>query len=137
MFKLKPGGPPDVVWESKGKKSVMMNYWANSVEHQGYLYGLSGEFSEKIHLNCVDAKNGKLIWSRKDFGKASVTLADGHLFLVTKAGDLVLAPATPKGYEEKARVTLLGDNRSAATISNGRLFLRDKEHILCLDIRGK
>lgn len=141
MFKLKPGGPPDVVWESKGKKSVMMNYWANSVEHEGYLYGVSGEFSEKIHLNCVDAKSGKLIWSKKDFGKASLTLADGHLFMVTKPreengkGELVLAPATPKGYEEKARVPLLGDNRTAATISHGRLFLRDKEHILCLDIR--
>ena len=126
MFKLKGDSAPDVAWESKGKKSVMMNYWANSVEHEGYLYGVSGEFDKKIHLNCVDAKSGKLMWSKKDFGKASLTLANGHLFMVTKPreedskGELVLAPATPKGYEEKARVPLLGDNRTAATISNGR-----------------
>jgi outer membrane protein assembly factor BamB len=137
MFKLKGDAKPEVDWESKGKDSVMMNYWANAVEHEGYLYGLSGEFNKKIHLNCVDAKDGKLMWSRKDFGKASVTLADGHLFLVTKTGDLVLAAASPKKYEEKARLTPLGENRTAATISSGRLFLRDRENILCLDIQGK
>src|SRR5262245_57828716 len=125
MFDLKPDVAPKVAWESKGAGSVMMNYWANSVHHNGYLFGLSGEFDKKIHLNCVDAKNGKLMWSRKDFGKAAVTLADGHLFLVTKKGDLVLAAASPEKYEEKARVRLLGENRTAATIANGRLFLRD------------
>jgi outer membrane protein assembly factor BamB len=136
MYQLKPDGPPGIVWESQGPKSVMMNYWANSVLHDGHLYGMSGEFNKKIHLNCVDASSGKLIWSKQDFGKASVTLADGHLFLVTKKGDLVLAAASSKGYEEKGRVTLLGDNRTAATISNGKLFLRDKQNILCLDIAG-
>ncbi len=136
MFQLRPGAPPDVVWESKGKTSVMMNYWANAVLHQGYLYGVSGEYEAKMQLNCVEAATGNLKWSRKDFGKAAVTLADGHLFIVTKAGNLVLVPATPDGYQEKARITLLGDNRTAATISNGRLFLRDREHIFCLDISG-
>ncbi len=136
LYQLKADGPPALAWESKGKKSVLMNYWANSVLHEGHLYGLSGEFNQKIHLNCVNAQTGKLIWSKKDFGKAAVTLADGHLFLVSKAGDLVLASATPKGYDEKARVTLLGENRTAATIANGRLFLRDKQNILCLDIKG-
>jgi outer membrane protein assembly factor BamB len=137
MYQLKPDGPPGIIWKSQGPKSVMMNYWANSVLHDGRLYGMSGEFNKKIHLNCVDAATGKLIWSKQNFGKAAVTLADGHLFLVTKKeGDLVLAAASPKGYEEKGRVTLLGDNRTAATISNGRLFLRDKQNILCLDIAG-
>src|SRR4029079_1120840 len=95
LFQLKSNGPPQVLWESKGKNSVMINYWANSVHHDGYLYGLAGEFSKVIHLNCVDEKNAKLMWSKKDFGKASVTLADGHLYLVTKKGDLVLAAASP------------------------------------------
>jgi len=137
LLQLKGNGAPAVAWESKGKGSVMINYWANSVHHHGYLYGLAGEFSKVIHLNCVDAKTGKLMWSKKAFGKASVTLADGHLFLVTKKGDLVLAEATPKEYREKARVTPLGENRTAATISNGRLFLRDRENIMCLDVKGR
>ena len=64
--------------------------------------------ARRIDLNCVELKTGKLMWSKKDFGKGAVTLADGHLFITTKKGDLVLVPATPKKYEEKARVTLAG-----------------------------
>ncbi|MBI3411129.1 MAG: PQQ-binding-like beta-propeller repeat protein [Planctomycetes bacterium] len=134
MYKLKDAGQPEVVWESKGKKSVMMNYWANSVAHEGHLYGYSGQFDERIDLNCVEIKTGKLKWTQKDFGKGSVMLADGHLFMTTKKGDLVLAKATPEKYQEVARVTMLGENRTVPTLANGRLYLRDKEHILCLDV---
>ena len=93
MFKL-GGAAPKVLWESKGDKSVMMNYWANSVSFDGHLYGISGEFNEKkMDLNCVDLNTGKLKWSKKNFGKGAVTLADGHLFITTKKGDLVLVQA--------------------------------------------
>jgi outer membrane protein assembly factor BamB len=134
LYQLAASSAPKVVWESKGKKSVMANYWANSVAHEGHLYGLSGEFSDKIHLNCVDLKTGKLIWSRKDFGKGAITLADGHLFMTTKAGDLVLVEANPKGYQEKARVKMLGDNRTVPTIADGRMYLRDRQNILCVGV---
>jgi outer membrane protein assembly factor BamB len=137
MFRLSAGGAPEVAWESKGPTSVMINYWANSVEHQGYLYGLAGEFDKKIHLNCVDAKTGKLMWSQKDFGKGAITFADGHLFMTTKSGDLVLVRANPKMYDEKARVALLGENRTSPTIAEKRLYLRDRQNIYCLDIAGK
>jgi outer membrane protein assembly factor BamB len=137
MFRLSPGGAPEVVWQSKGKKGVMTNYWANSIAYEGYLYGLSGEFDKRIDLNCVDAKTGKLAWSQEDFGKGAITLADGHLFITTKKGDLVLARANPQKYEEKARVSLLGENRTVPTIAAKRLYLRDREHIYCLDIAGK
>ncbi len=134
MFKLKPDGPPEVVWESKGPKSVMLNYWANTVHHEGYLYGLSGEFSKRIDLHCVDAATGKVKWSQDDFGKGAITLADGHLFITTKKGDLVLVRATPERYEEKGRVMILGENRTVPTLSNKRLYLRDRERILCVDL---
>jgi outer membrane protein assembly factor BamB len=138
MFRLSPGGPPESIWKSEGgKNEVMTNYWANAVEQDGYLYGLSGEFSKKIHLNCVEAKSGKLMWSQKDFGKGAITLADGNLFITTKKGDLVLVRANPKQYEEKARIELLGENRTMPAIADKRLFLRDRESVYCLDIAGK
>jgi outer membrane protein assembly factor BamB len=136
LFKLSAAAP-EVIWESKGKKSVMRSYWANSVIQDGYLYGLSGEFDKRIDLNCVEVKTGKLMWSQQGFGKGTLTLADGHLFITTKKGDLVLVQATPKQYEEKARVALLGENRTSPTISDKRLYLRDRANIYCLDIAGK
>jgi outer membrane protein assembly factor BamB len=136
VFQLQPEGPPKAIWRLEGKASPMTNYWANSVTQDGYLYGLHGEFNkpERIALRCVEAATGKVKWSKEGFGKASVLLADGHLFLTTKKGDLVLARATPEQYEEKARVTLLGENRTAPTLANKRLYLRDREKIICLDV---
>lgn len=135
LFDLGAGPLPKPVWESKGKKGVMTNYWANAVYYNGYLYGLSGEFDGRIDLNCVDVKTGELLWSEKDFGKGAMTLADGHLWMSTKAGDLVLVHCNPKGYLEKARVVgFLGDNRTVPTIANGRLYVRDLKQVYCLDI---
>ncbi len=134
LFQLHSAAPPKAVWESKGDKSVMINYWANPVVHDGFLYGFAGEFSKKVHLRCVDLKDGKIRWTKENFGKGSVTLADGHLFITTKSGDLVLVRATPQAYEEKGRVTILGDNRTVPTLANRRLYLRDLEKIVCVDV---
>lgn len=137
VFQLKADGPPKELWRGEGDKSPMTNYWANSVHHEGHLYGLSGEFGQdgkRIELRCVDLATGKVKWAQQGFGKASVTLADGHLFLTTKKGDLVLVRATPEKYEEKGRVTILGENRTVGTIANKRLYLRDREKILCVDL---
>jgi len=131
------GSVPKLIWESKGPDSVMTNYWATSVVHDGHLYGPSGEFSRPVSLNCVELKSGKLKWSQPNFGLTSVTLADGNLFLVTKKGDLVLAEASPAEYREKGRLTPLGNNYTAGTVANGRLYVRDERHILCLDLKGK
>ena len=139
MFKLSASAAPTVLWESKGKKSVMENYWANSVYHDGYLYGITGHFHvKKMHLNCVDAKTGKLMWSVKDYGKSALTLADGHLLITTYQGDVVLAACNPLKYEEKARVAVVAERRpTPATIADKRLYLRDNDSIICLDIAGK
>jgi outer membrane protein assembly factor BamB len=135
LFEPQAKGPPKVIWEKKGPKSTMLNYWANAVVHGQHLYGLSGEYDKAIDLNCVELATGNLVWSRKKFGKGAITLAAGHLFITTKAGDLVLVEATPIGYLERARlVEFLGENRTVPTISGGKMFLRDREHIYCLDI---
>jgi outer membrane protein assembly factor BamB len=134
LFDLGAPGQPRVVWESKGKKGVLTTYWANAVEHEGYLYGLSGEFDKKIDLNCVELKTGQLMWSKQDFGKGAITLAQGQLFIATKQGDLVLVHCNPKAYLERARSRLLGENRTVPTLANRRLYLRDLQNIYCLDI---
>jgi hypothetical protein len=139
LFRLKGMEKPATVWESKGARSVMLNYWANAVAQEKYLYGLSGEFNKVPDLNCVDLSNGKEVWSSARFGHSSLTLAQGHLWILTKGGDLVLVPATPKGFEEKGRVKVLEDGRYATmpTIADKKIFLRDRKNIVCLDIAGK
>ncbi|MCI0685421.1 MAG: PQQ-like beta-propeller repeat protein [Gemmataceae bacterium] len=137
LFQLSADAPPKELWRFEGEQSPMTNYWANAVHHEGHLYGLSGEFvqeGKRIELRCVELATGKVKWAKKGFGKAAVTLADGHLFLTTKKGDLVLVRATPEKYEEKGRVTILGENRTVGTIANKRLYLRDRAKIVCVDL---
>ena len=134
LLHLQATGEPKIVWESKGAKSSMINCWSNPVVHEGHLYGLAGEFDKRIHLRCLDLNTGAVKWTKQEFGKGAMTLADGHLFITTKLGELVLVRAAPSGYEEKGRAQILGTNRTVPTIANRRLFIRDLENIVCVDL---
>jgi outer membrane protein assembly factor BamB len=140
MFKL-GAAKPSVVWDSKGAGSVMITYWANGVVQDKHLYGIAGEYNVKNpDLRCIDIATGKQAWTQSQFGKGNPTLADGHLFINTVAGDLVLVAASPKSFQEKGRVKkLLSNDRfsAAPTIADKKLYLRDSKSILCLDIAGK
>ena len=118
---------------------MLITYWANAVLQDKHLYGLDGEYNQPSALKCVDAATGKEVWSKDRFGLGSVTLADGHLWITTIKGDLVLVPANPKEYQEKGRVKIMEESRYATvpTIAGKKLFLRDRKNIYCLDIAGK
>jgi outer membrane protein assembly factor BamB len=140
MLQPSASGEPKAVWQDKGPKSAMKNYWATAVLHAGHLYGISGEYEGVANLNCVDAKTGKLAWSKERFGRANLTLADGHLYLITIDGQLVVVPASPKEYQEKGRSKLLpAMDRyvNSPTISDKKMYLRDQKNIVCVDIAGK
>lgn len=135
----KDSGPPTVVWKKQGPSPVMDNYWATSVFHDKYLYGISGGAeSNSPSLNCVEAATGKLVWSQESFGEANLTLANGHLYILTTNGELVVISATPKGYREKGRTKILepASYVNAPTIAGKRLYARDNKSIICLDIAG-
>ena len=134
LLELQASGPPKTVWESKGKNSVMICYWATPIAHEGHLYGFAGEFDKRIDLRCIDLADGKVKWSKEGFGKGAMLFADGQLIATTKTGDLVLVRATPTAYDERGRVELLGNNRTVPTLSRRKLYVRDLANILCLDV---
>ncbi len=69
------------------------------------------------------------------FGKGNLIAADGKLFISTLNGELVVAHATPKGYDEIGRAVVLGPTRQAPALAGGRLYLRDNKEIVCVDVR--
>ena len=50
-------------------------------------------------------------------------------------GELVVLSATPQGFEELGRKTVLGTTRQSPALSSGLLYLRDDKEIVCLDVR--
>jgi hypothetical protein len=129
--------------------AALKAHWATPVLHEGHLYGESGRNSGDAVLACVDWKTGAVKWSEGGFGRASVTLACGHLIVLGEYGDLALVRATPDRYEEvsRTRLTATGaDGRpvellappcwAAPAIARGLLYLRGKDRLVCLDLVG-
>lgn len=127
---------PKARWESLGPKSLMRNEWQTSILVGDHLYGFDnvGAAGPVTHLVCVEAKTGREAWRKPRFGKGNMVWADGKLWITTIEGELVLARATPAGYQELGRTALLGRTRQTLTIAGGRGYLRDDRDVLCIGL---
>jgi outer membrane protein assembly factor BamB len=124
------GNNPRAVWSSK----QMRNHFSSCVLWQEHIYG----FDEST-LKCLDLLTGAVKWATPRLGKGSLMLADGKLICLSETGRLVLAPATPSGYKEIASGQVVGGKSTWAVpvLSNGRIYCRSQENLVCLDVRGK
>ena len=114
------------------KSPIMENKLASSVLYENHLYG----FDNSI-LKCIEVNTGEEKWKSRGFGMGTVILADGHLILLSGQGKLGLAEATPAGYIEKASAKVLsGRCWTVPTLANGKLYVRNLEEIVCLDMTG-
>ena len=77
-------------------------------------------------------------WEETKIDQASLILAGEHLIVQTERGELCLVAADPKEFRLLAKVpgVLSGNNNwSTPTLVSGRLYLRDEEKVVCLDVR--
>jgi outer membrane protein assembly factor BamB len=125
-------GKPKVAWANDESLS---NHYATSVHRDGHLYGFHGRQEQGQQLRCVELKTGRVMWSKEGLAAGTVTLAGDRLLVLTEKGQLVMAKAEPKAYEEVARAQVLGFNaRAYPAISNGRVFARDGMKLVCLEL---
>lgn len=116
-------------------RRVMQNHHSTCVYQDGYLYGF-----DESRLKCVDFRKGveKSGWDADGIAKGNLILAGRHLLILTENGDLALVEATPEEFRPVARVPSgLGKAQAWAlpVLADGRLYLRDGEKILCLDVK--
>lgn len=127
------------VWSSYGKDSQLRAEWQTPVIHDGHLYGLdnSGSAGPITNLVCIRLKDRQTVWQKARFGKSNLILADGKLFLTTMNGEVVIVDASPKEFRELGRAKIMETTRQAPTLSNGFLFVRDDQEVICIDVRAK
>lgn len=79
------------------------------------------------NLVCVDASDGKLMWSQEGFGdKYSAIVAVGkNLLVVTDRGELVIVTADSSKYSEAGRVQICGKTWNHPAYSDGKLYVRE------------
>jgi len=112
------------------------NHWSTPVCADGYLYGLFGQAKYgKAPLECVELATGDVKWSKDGFGPGGCTLVDGHILILSDAGDLVLVKVDKDEYKEVTRAHVLaGKCWNPASLSNGRIYARSTKEGVCLDL---
>jgi outer membrane protein assembly factor BamB len=140
------GGGLAKVEKTGGKFAATEVYFEKRLENHhgglvlvdGYLYGEGGG-----KLTCVNFMTGEIAWSEPKASKGSLTYADGHLYHRNEGGKgtVILVEANPKKYMEKGRFDQPDRSKTSAwahpVVSNGRLYIRDQEMLLCYDIKQK
>ncbi|MFN7922612.1 MAG: PQQ-binding-like beta-propeller repeat protein [Bryobacteraceae bacterium] len=123
------GDSASPVWQNDESLS---NHYATSVYKDGYLYGYHGRQEEGQELRAVEWKSGKVAWKQEGFGAGTVTLAGSHLFLLREDGELVIAPASPKGFRPVKKVRVASSKvRAYPAIAAGRLYVRTDDTLSC------
>ena len=116
------------VWRDR----VMRNHFNASVAIGDHLYGF-----DNATLKCIKATTGEELWAeRGGLGKGSLLYAGGNLLVLTETGRLLVVEASPEEYRKRAgHQVLSGRCWTSPTVAGGRIFLRNRDEIVCLDLR--
>jgi hypothetical protein len=140
-------GKPNVVWSDakKGRDKSLQSHWATPIVVDGFVYGCSGRHTPDAEFRCVELATGKVQWSVEDFKRTSFLRVDGHLIVLSEDGILRLVKIDLQKYVEVAKVQLGGREDplltspcwAAPILSHGLLYVRGRDHLVCLDLIPK
>jgi outer membrane protein assembly factor BamB len=121
------------LWSSD---DAMSNHYATSVYHDGHLYGFHGRQEFNPSFRSVEFMTGKVNWSEDRFRAGSVTLVGDKLLIARETGELLLAAASPQAFRPLARAQVLAPTlRALPAVSDGFVYLRNGDTLVCLDLR--
>jgi len=119
------------VWESK----AISNKFHTCILLDGKLYG-----ADERKLKCVDFLTGEEAWSMNEVAGdgtryGTVVLCQGHFVFLSQKGQLSVAKASPAGFDAiDSTQVLSGRCWTVPTLHNGRLYVRNLEKLVCLDL---
>lgn len=158
LLQVKPDGKGyKVIWRDV---DAMQNHWSTCIAHDGFLYGFSGRHEPGSTFRCIELATGRLMWQTEDvnaqdepdpkaglgktepkyYGRGSATLADGKFIVLGERGTLALVEVSPKKFHEISRVRypeMTYPSWTAPVLSRQRLYLRDEDALLCIDLAEK
>ena len=114
----------------------LSSQYASVMHRGGFIYGTHGraDVPPVPALRCVELATGKVRWSVDDFGDCLMLRCGDRLLALMESGELVLGQATPAGWREICRAQVVGSGaRSQPALADGRLYVRDRNQLVCLD----
>lgn len=127
------GAAPVQAWGNKNLKEFP--YVPSPLERDGYIYFVN----DKGTAGCYEAKNGKRVWfeelrERCEF-TASPVMVDGKVYAANEDGELYVFAAEPKF--KLLATNKIGDRiRASPAVADGRIYLRDTQHLYCFGKKG-
>jgi outer membrane protein assembly factor BamB len=122
--------------------NIFQNHHGGFVRVGDYIYGGHGHGQGKP--TCIEMKTGKVMWqeAQPGGGSAAVLYADGHLYFRYQNNVMALIEANPQRYNLKSTFTLpkrpgmSGPGWAHPVISDGKLYIRHADVLLCYDVKG-
>lgn len=143
LLKVNPDGKSyEVVWRNPKN---MLNHWSTSLHVDGFIYGFSGRHEPEGELRCLDLLTGDVKWAEKGgrgdaadlYGRGSKIRVGNRFIVLGERGVLALVKVNPEEWEEEARVNypqITYPVWTAPVLSRKRLYLRDEDTLLCLEL---
>ena len=147
VLQVYPGGYK-VIWKDppRRRNQAMRLHWNTAIHHEGYLYGSSSRHTSGAELRCVEFKTGKVVWGQRVDERASLLWVNDYFIYLGEYGRLMLLKCTPEKMEiiseavprdENGRQFIEYPAWSAPALSNGLLYIRGKDRLVCLDLRSE
>ena len=140
LLKQVAGGSSVSIEEVYGLNPKLGNKHGGIVLIGDYLYGDTNDSGVPF---CADLMTGETKWKSRGSGKksASVTAADGFLYILYSNGKMTLVKADPDGMNESGSFEVPGSGQRPSwahpVILDGKLYLRIDDNIHCYDLTAK
>jgi enterochelin esterase-like enzyme len=130
MLRLAESAEGRVTVQTIWTAPVLHATYSPPVYHDGHLFGMSG----RAALACVEAATGQIRWRSREPGDGFVALVGGDLVVLTKDRTLHVAPASPEGWKERARIELFSDMAwTPPSVAAGAVFARSLGELARVD----
>lgn len=160
LLELDADGGYTELWQNKDFDL----HWTTAIYKDGYFYAFSGRNEPDAKLTCVNAANGKTVWSEAleweetiDVGgesrsisasplRGNLLLVEGKFLALGEHGHLLWLDLSPQGPKilDRTRLFLARESWSPPVLSHGLLYVnqnsagmgpRTGARLLCYDLR--
>ena len=129
LYRIGAGGAQKV-WFSK----EMQSHFSSPLLYKGHIFGTT----DPGDLICMVPSGGKVLWRQGGFEKGGLIIVDDAILAFNGSnGDLIMAATSTSGYQELGRLPqpLGGQSWTAPVVAQGRLIIRNKAELACLDLK--
>lgn len=110
--------------------SSMKNDYNSCVYLNGKIYGF-----HVAALRCISVETGEVVWNKRGFGKGSLIMVDGNLFVLSDKGKIVLVETETDSYVEKGSVQAInGKSWTAPSFDDGIIYVRNLTEMACFKV---